>query len=96
VCCFCDALNGNKSAFSLWANKIRTKLECLFPIPSNKIIFCALHAKLRITEKLTKLLAQQALTNHCLEEMVVVVREAGVPKFDTWIPKGHSKVKITG
>ena len=53
----------------------------ILPISIERTIFCVLHAKLRITEKLMSLLAAEAVKHNKKDHWQAVVRALGVANF---------------
>lgn len=68
----------------------------MFNVPANHIVFCALHAKMRVTAKLLKLLAQEASDVGKHLNFIAAVRKAGWSHFDAVIPENAMRVKIPG
>jgi hypothetical protein len=95
-CIHCESTKKDRADFGTWSAQFRTTLENMFEIPPERILFCSLHAKIRITSKLLRLLAQTASDNNLEHQFISVVRDSGWYNFDTWIPEGRTKVKISG
>jgi len=97
---FCFGCNCNKEEkgnFEDWMGKFRSTLKCYFDfIPLNNIIYCALHAKLRITNKLMKLLATIAYKQGVLEFFGETVREIGIHDFEANYDEGTHNRKAKG
>ena len=53
----------------------------VLPIPLNRTVFCVLHAKMRVCDKLMKLLATEAVKNNMKDHWVRVIRQLGISSF---------------
>lgn len=97
-CVHCASTKKERANFDKWRSSehFRTVLQNMFGIPPERIIFCSLHAKIRVTSKLLRLLAQTASNNNSERQFIAAVRRSGWHNFDTWIPKGSTKIKVTG
>ena len=95
-CICCDCKKSQRADFAVWSLQFRTELQNMFNVPVERIVFCTLHAKMRITGKLLKLLAQEASDAGKHLDLIAAVRSAGWRKFDVVIPDRCIKVKIPG
>ena len=85
-CCWCLCTHHTDHDFNRWREE--EALEgylrdgAILPIPLSRTVFCATHAKMRVVEKLMKLLAAEAQANGKLAHWVEVVRALGLPAFN--------------
>ena len=65
--------------------KMRGDITCIFPVALTEIVFCSLHCRMRIVDKLMSQLAVTAHQNNSqkgVQALIVAVREAGVKSFN--------------
>jgi hypothetical protein len=81
--CFgCKCTNLNHKNFADWMGLHDPGRGVgVLPIGLNHTVFCVLHAKMRVVDKLMKLLAAEAVKNGSVEHWVRVVRALGIANF---------------
>jgi hypothetical protein len=76
-CWTCKCNHKNHHKFAEWAQaQLDTAfhITTILPIPKSRTVFCALHSKLRVTEKLLTLLAATAHENGAVQELLAALR----------------------
>ena len=67
-CCWCKCTSQNHKNFADWMGvQDPGRGPGVLPIPLNRTVFCVLHAKMRVCDKLMKLLATEAVKNNMKE-----------------------------
>jgi hypothetical protein len=84
-CTHCPATWKDDHDFGRWGGEEyenwEGRGEGVLPIPTCKSCFCVTHAKMRVVEKLMKLLAAEAVANDTVKHWVAIVRALGIPAF---------------
>jgi hypothetical protein len=65
--------------------KMRSDIQCIFPVSLTEVVFCSLHARMRIVDKLMSQLATTAHQNNKqkgVQKLIAAVRDAGVKCFN--------------
>ena len=85
-CVFCQVSKaGRWDLYNPEFQELRTDLKCIFPVDLTEIVFCGLHARIRIVDKLMAQLAQTAYdkgSQKGVKKLVEAVRQAGVDGFN--------------
>jgi hypothetical protein len=94
-CTYCKATK-EKRADREAQKDMRETLSNIFDIPPNRIVFCTLHATLRITEKLLSILCSRAMQNGVQDEVAAAIRQhCNVKLFSIWKSEKSGEVKFS-
>jgi hypothetical protein len=95
-CLWCPSIPENCGKFEKWSTKTASELGSIFGIPSERVLFCTLHAALRITERLLLWLLNKSRNNNTYDDVIECIKtEAAWKSFSVQQHK-NGNLKIGG
>jgi hypothetical protein len=96
-CLWCISTPSNAGEFERWEKEITLNLAIAFGIPAERVVFCTLHATLRITERILLWLLIKSKENNTFDDVIKFIQtEANWKAFSVEENTKTGTLKISG